>query len=52
MECVYEQMSDATRGAGKVFWEHQWYTLKENSKDVEIVVPKKDDDGKLCKSDV
>lgn len=45
MERVYEQMPDATRVAGKAFWEKQGYTVNENAKGVEITAPQMDDNG-------
>lgn len=45
MERVYEQMPDATRVAGKTFWEKQGYTVNENAKGVEITAPQLDDNG-------
>lgn len=46
MERVYDQMPDATRVAGKAFWEKQGYSLNENAKGVEITAPQMDDNGK------
>lgn len=45
MERVYDQMPDATRVAGKAFWEKQGYTISENAKGVEITAPQMDDNG-------
>ena len=45
MERISEQMPDATRVAGKAFWEQQGYKLNENAKGIDIVEPQMDDDG-------
>ena len=45
MERVYEQMPDATRVAGKAFWEERGYTLNDNAKGIEIIAPQTDENG-------
>ena len=45
MERVYDQMPDATRVAGKAFWEEQGYSLAENAKGIEIIAPQTDENG-------
>ena len=43
MERVQEQMPDATKVAGKAFWEKQGYNVNEGAKGVEIIVPQMDE---------
>lgn len=45
MERVWEQMPDATRVAGKAFWEQQGYQVNENAQGVNIIAPQMDDNG-------
>lgn len=45
MERVREQMPEATKVAGKAFWEKLGYTVNENAKGVEIIAPQKDENG-------
>ncbi|MCH5208892.1 MAG: hypothetical protein J1F04_08390 [Oscillospiraceae bacterium] len=45
MERISEQMPEATRVAGKAFWEERGYTLSENAKGIEIIAPQVDDKG-------
>lgn len=45
MEHVYEQIPEATKVAGKAFWEKQGYTVNEDAKGVEITVPQVDNNG-------
>lgn len=45
MERVYDQKPDATRVAGKAFWEEQGYSLAENAKGIEIIAPQTDENG-------
>ncbi len=46
MERVYEQMPDATKVAGKAFWEQQGLKLNVDAKGIEIIAPQMDDNGK------
>lgn len=45
MEHVYEKMPEATKVAGKAFWEKQGYTVNEDAKGVEITVPQVNHNG-------
>lgn len=45
MDRISEQMPDATRVAGKAFWEERGYTLNDNAKGIEIIAPQTDDNG-------
>lgn len=45
MERVREQMPNATKVAGKAFWEEQGYSLNDGAKGVDIIAPQMNDNG-------
>lgn len=45
MEIVHNAMPEATKVAGKAFWEKQGFAVNEGAKGVEIIAPQMDENG-------